>query len=88
MARRRHAEAAGKDPSAVILPLRLLVHDRLSADEYRAFWQEQHQWLKDHGIDWRDWPAFSRVVNESKAAHGIANRHRPLIAAPEWKGMS
>jgi hypothetical protein len=79
MARRRRAEAAGEDPSAVILPLRLLVYEGHLSDEYRAFWQEQHQWLKDHGIDWRDWPSFSRVVHESKAAYGIANRMPPFV---------
>jgi hypothetical protein len=85
MARRRHVEAAGDDPSAIILPLRLLVYDGHSGDEYRAFWQEQREWLKERGIDYGDWPALSRVLNDSKAAHGIAKPHRPLIAA-EWKG--
>ena len=88
MARRRHIEAAGDDPSAVILPLRLLVYDGSTGDEYRAFWQGQREWLKERGIDRADWAAFSRVLNASRAAHGIARRSGPLLAAPEWKGMS
>jgi hypothetical protein len=79
MARRRRAEATGADPSAMVLPLPLLIYEGHSSDEYRAFWQEQHQWLEDHGIDWRDWPAFSRVVKESKAAYGIAHRHPAFV---------
>jgi hypothetical protein len=86
MARRRHVEAPGDDPSAVILPLRLLVYDGHSGDEYRAFWQEQREWLKERGIDRADWVAFSRVLNDSRAAHG-EQRERVLIAAPEWRGI-
>jgi hypothetical protein len=69
------------------LPLRLLVYEGSTGDEYRAFWQQQREWLKERGIDRADWAVFSRVLNESKAAHGIARRRGPLLAAPACKGM-
>lgn len=72
MARRRPADVSASD--VLVLPRHLAHREGLRGEEYRALWQERHEWLKAHGVNPGDWHEVSRIYDATRTHYGLPDR--------------
>jgi hypothetical protein len=71
VARRR---TAAPSEGALVLPAHLVEFTGKGAAEFSAFNREQRQWLLEHGLDRGAWRTFIKLLDDSRAAHGLPDR--------------